>query len=220
MAKKTILIAGLILASILAAFGQSVEDLERSLKKDPDNKAVLNALGRIYHDRAGLEGQSGAAEKAERFLRRFLELEPDDSSAMANLGSVLTIQAGNMGENMEALDLLNQGFTLMDKAVFLAPKNPEVRLVRAINSLLVPEIFGRLELAGEDFKAIEAVLAEPGRKMPTEILLPYHFYYGAMLAGTEMTGEAKIHFNKVIELAPDSMLAAQAKRRLEEKRRP
>ncbi|MBN1938653.1 MAG: hypothetical protein JW843_03640 [Candidatus Aminicenantes bacterium] len=220
MAKKTILIAGLILASILAAFGQSVDDLEDRLKKDPDNKEILLALGRIYHDRAGLEGQSGAEEKAEKHLRRLLEIDPDNASAMVNMGSVLTIQAGNLGESMEALDLLNRGFALMDRAVLLAPRNPEIRLVRAVNSLLVPEIFGRNGLVLGDFEAIQTILAGFGGKMPSDFLLTYHFYYGTALAGTARNKEAEDHFKKVIELAPGSSYAAQAKKRLGEKRRP
>ncbi len=220
MAKKTILIAGLILVSILIVFGQSVDDLESRLKKDPDNTEILLALGRLYHDRAGLENQSGAAEKAGKYLRRLLEIDPDNVSAMANLGSVLTIQAEQLGETMEALDLLNEGFSLMDKAVHLAPENPEARLVRAVNSLLVPEIFGRNGLVLDDFKAIETRRTGSDGKMPAEFLLTYHFYYGTALAGMERYEEAETHLKKVIELGPGSSFAAQAKKRLAEKRRP
>jgi|GEM_PF-1225312 len=220
MMKKTIVIWGLVLASILAACGQSIEDLERSLKKDPDNKETLLALGRLYHDQAGHANRTEAANQAERHLRRLLRLDPDNVTAMAHLGSVLTIQAGNLGETMEALDILNQGFTLMDKAVILAPENPEARFVRAVNSLLVPEDFGRRGLVRNDFEAIATSLAEAGGKMPVEYLPAYHFFYGTALAEAGETVRAEAHFKKVIELGSDSPYAAQAKKRLGEKRRP
>jgi len=219
MSKKTIVILAAVLAAALALFGQSAEELEKSLKKDPDNKQILYALGHLYHNQAGLNGQSGAAEKAEKYLRHLLEVDPGNSTGQAYLGSVLTIRAGNLGQNADALALLNEGFSIMDKAILLEPENPEARLVRAVNSLQVPEVFGRKSLILEDFKAIETFIAKSSRKLPPDFLLPYHFYYGTTLAAAGKAGEAEAHLKKVIEIAPDSPLAAQAKKQLSEKRR-
>ena len=42
----------------------------------------------------------------------------------------------------------------MDSAVALDPDEPEVRLIRAVNSTSVPKMFNRLKMAVADFKDV------------------------------------------------------------------
>jgi len=209
----------LFLASFLACC-QSADAWETQLKKSPDDRELLLMLGRFYHEQAGLEDRAEAVEKAEKHLSRLLSLEPENADALVYRGSVLTIKARASAPSMESLEYLNQGFSLMDRAVLLSPENLEIRLVRSVNSVHVPAEFGRGDLALEDFRAIEKLLAGASRPPDPRFLLTYNFFYGTFLAGRGEMAAAEPRLKKVIELGPDSPLAAQARTILEERRRP
>jgi len=223
MSKKGLWIVIIFIVLVLASFlagGQTADDWEKRLKTSPDDRELLLKLGRFYHDQAGLEDRADAVEKAEKHLSRLLSLAPDNADALAYMGSVLTIKARASAPSMESLEYLNQGFSMLDRAVLLSPENLEIRLVRGVNSVHVPAEFGRGDLALEDFRAIEKLLAGASRPPDPRFLLTYNFYYGTLLAGRGEMAAAEPWLKKVIELGPDSPLAAQARKTLEGRRRP
>jgi tetratricopeptide (TPR) repeat protein len=215
-----VLIAALVALAALLVGGQSADDWEKQLKENPDSTDLLLKLGRFYHEQAGLEGQMDAVGKAEKYLSRLLGLEPDNPGGLVYMGSLLTIKARDAAPAPESLEFLNEGFTMMDRAVLLAPDNPEVRLVRAVNSSLVPAAFGRGELALEDFEAIERLPAGSPRDLDPHFRLTYSFYYGSLLAGRGEKAAAEPLLKTVIELGPGTPWAEQAKALLGGKGRP
>jgi len=223
MSKKDfwiVIVFTVLVLALLLAGGQTAEDWEKQLKKSPDERELLLKLGRFHHDQAGLEDRADAVEKAEKHLSRLLSLEPENAAALVYMGSVLTIKARASAPSMESLEYLNQGFSMMDRAVLLSPENLEIRLVRGVNGVHVPAEFGRGDLALEDFRAIEKLLAGASRPPDPRFLLTYNFFYGTFLAGRGEMAAAEPRLKKVIELGPDSPLAAQARTILEERRRP
>jgi len=200
----------LLLTSVLD--GQ-VDKWEEQLKSSPDNQELLLNLGRYYHDAAS-EGNGISLSRAEEYLSKLLDLDPDNALALVYFGSALTMKARDAGSPWEAMEYLESGFSKMDKAVILAPNEAEVRLLRGINSLHIPEEFQRLYLALEDFLALEELILTSDQDWGNEFLLPYNFYFGEALAKNGKNNEALSKWEKVCSLDPQSEFAQLAKHRL------
>ena len=207
----TILFLSLLL--LTSALDGQVDEWEEQLKVSPDNQALLLNLGRYYHD-ASSEGNGTALSRAEECLSNLLNLDPDNALALVYFGSVLTMKARDAGSSWDAMEYLEIGFSKMDEAVILAPNEAEVRLLRGINSLHIPEEFQRLYLAVEDFRAIEDLISNSDQDQGNEFLLPYYFYFGEALAKNGKKNEAIAKWEKVCSLDPQSEFAHLAKHRL------
>lgn len=213
--KITIILTLIFLALLLmtSSLDAQVQDWEEQLKVEPDNQQLLLKLGKHYHNLAG-EGNSSAQNRAEKCLSKLLSLDPNNALALVYYGSVLTMKARDAGSSWDAMEFLRTGFTRMDKAVILAPKEAEVRLIRGINSLHIPEEFQRLFLALEDFQAIESLIATSDRDWEKEFLLPYYFYFGEALAKNRNKEGAAAKWRAVCRLDPQSDYGRIARKRL------
>ncbi|MBN2244629.1 MAG: hypothetical protein JW755_02170 [Candidatus Aminicenantes bacterium] len=207
----TILFLSLLLMT--SALDAQVGKWEEQLKGDPDNQELLLNLGRYYHDAAS-DGDGTSLSCAEEYLSTLLNLDPDNALALVYYGSVLTMKARDASSPWDAMDYLESGFFKMDKAVILAPNEPEVRLLRGINSLHIPEEFQRLYLALEDFGAIEELISNSDQDWGNEFLLPYYFYFGEALTKNGQENEAAAKWEKICSLDPQSKFAQLAKQRL------
>jgi len=188
---------------------------ENQLKTDPTNTELLLKLGKAYHDRRGKKEDKEAVKKAEKYLSRLLEMEPNNPLALVYHGSVLTMKARDTFFPWDKMKYMKKGFAKMDSAVVLDPDEPEVRLIRAINSTSVPKIFNRLNLALSDFKYIEGLEKEKLDEMTNKFWLPYYFYSGLALEKDEQLETARKKFAKVIEIDSNAELAKKARQQLE-----
>lgn len=75
---------------------QVEEDLKIILKKEPDNSAALNALGYTLADR------TQRYEEAYGYIKRALEIRPDDAAILDSMGWVL-YRMGKLKESVEYL---------------------------------------------------------------------------------------------------------------------
>ena len=217
--KKIALVLTAVLAAFLLAFpldaaGQ-IEDLEARLKKTPDNPALLLAYGRACHNLAFERNNSGLIEKGDKALSRLLVLEPRNAAAMVYLGSLKTQLANASQDNpAAALEYLQEGFTLMDKAVLAAPENAEIRFLRGFNSTRIPDMFGRLAVALEDFQALDGLIAKNASCLPKNQQGMAYFYMGETLLKTGERAAAEKAFRRVVEIDPKSPFAENALKRL------
>lgn len=203
-----------VLSCLLAfcAVTAQVRELETALKDDPDNTEILLRLVRAYHE-AGGNGDRAAVKKAESYLERMIELNPENGLVLVYHGSVLTMRARDAAEDWDRMEFMQKGLARLDKGVLFEPKNPEVRLIRGINYTNLPEMFGRLSIAIEDFRTIEVLLDSSDIEDPS-FLGPYHFYYGLALDRCGDHNAARVQFHAVMELDPDSGYARRVKERL------
>jgi len=217
--KKIALVLTAVLAAFLLAFpldaaGQ-IEDLEARLNKTPDNPALLLAYGRACHNLAFERNNSGLIEKGDKALSRLLVLEPRNAAAMVYLGSLKTQLANASQDNpTAALEYLQEGFTLMDKAVLAAPENAEIRFLRGFNSTQIPDMFGRLAVALEDFQALDGLIAKNASCLPKDQQGMAYFYMGETLLKTGERAAAEKAFRRVVEIDPKSPFAENALKRL------
>lgn len=221
MKVKAILILILFLMiSTICSFGltRQVQNWKEQLKNDPENKELLFRLGRHYHNMAGEGENRGAVRKADQYLKDLLEIDPTDSIALVYYGSVQTMKAHHGSSPWESMELLKKGFSCIDKAVTIDPENPEIRLIRGINSTCVPENFGRLFLALNDFNAIDEMKNNKHLDLGKEFWLPFYFYYGLALERGNNQEEAKIKLQKVVDIDPGSEYARRAGKLLDKRK--
>jgi tetratricopeptide (TPR) repeat protein len=192
------------------------ERWEELLKRHPDDPALLMSLGKYYHDIGGMEKNEGAVKKAEKYLSRLLELQPDDPVAMVYYGSVLTMKARDAFFPWNKINHLKKGIVQMDKAVLFSPDNAEVRLIRGINSASMPQKMGRLAVALEDFNHIEELHRRHPLDMPKKFWLPFYCNFGLALLRDGKSEAAMEKFSKTIEIDPESDYAANARRELKQ----
>jgi tetratricopeptide (TPR) repeat protein len=211
----TLLVIGLILATSGAAVAGQAAELESRLKKDPDNVALLLEMGRLRHNLAFLQNDIKAAEAADKLLTRLLAIDPYNAAGMVYLGSVKTLKASSAQDRpWQALEYLQEGFALMDRAVQIAPGHPEVRFLRAVNCVNVPETFGRLSVALEDFEVLAELVKKNPAGLDPGMLCSSHSFHGLALLKIGAVAEAEKAFRLAIETDPQSSFAAGARSQL------
>jgi len=188
---------------------------EKQLETDPTNSELLLKLARAYHDRGGKKQEEEAVKRAEQYLTKLLAIESQNALAMVYYGSVLTMKARDTLFPWKKKKYMEQGFASMDQAVMLAPDEPEIRLIRAINSTSVPKMFKRLKIALADFQHIAGLDKEKLTKLTNKFWLPYYFYHGVALKKNNQRQAAREKFVKVIELDSKAKLAEEAGKYLE-----
>lgn len=209
---QTIVLVGVFFWGNLFA---QIPHWEKQLEADPNNTELLLKLGKAYHDLAGVEGDEDAVAQAENYLSKLMKLAPQNAVALVYYGSVLTMKARDAFLPWEKMKYMKQGFAAMDSAVALDPQSPEVRLIRANNGTSVPKMFHRLKTALADYQFIEAMQLEKSGAMPNKFWLPYYYYFGLALMKDEQFQEAKVKFNKVLEIDANSDYAQNARQQLE-----
>ncbi len=197
-----------------------VERWEEQLKQDPENEKILLNLGKYYHDRGGSQHDKQAVKKAEEYFLQVLSIDSTHGLALVYYGSLLTMKARDASLPWNKLKYVKKGLARMDKAVYFEPDNPEVRLIRGINSVSLPSRFNRLSCGLEDFEHIQKIHQEHTLQLTENFWLPCYFNYGLALWKAENYTQAREKFLNTIEIYPESDYAAKAREyveRIEEK---
>ena len=143
----------IILCILIVSFGcrKKGKEVDREavlisqIKKDSTNIHALTELGIYYHN-------NWRPKKAIDIFNKILKLDKQNPIALIYLGSSYTILADKSKKVEDKLRYLDKGTRLMDETVAKFPDNYAVRLVRGINSVSLPDMFGRYRLAIEDFE--------------------------------------------------------------------
>lgn len=150
----------------------------------------------------GVQGDKTAVLACIGELEQVLQQEPDNQLARVYLGSAYTLRSRDLWIGPKKLEALKHGGALMDQAVAAAPGNPQVRLVRAMNSFSLPKLFGRRKLALEDLKVLLAQAEAPEMQSSMRQAI----YYFAGLAQEKQAVEL---WTKALAIDPASELAAK-----------
>lgn len=135
--------------------------------------------------RRGLAGDKAAVEPCIAKLEAVLKKEPENQLARVYLGSAYTLRSRDLGFGPKKLRALKQGLAVMDEAVNRAPKEPKVRLARALTTSALPGIFGRGASSRKDFEMLaELATSQPGKFEEGDLqLVHYHAGLAAKAAG-------------------------------------
>jgi tetratricopeptide (TPR) repeat protein len=197
----------------LASFQEELAALEAQLKAEPTNTALLFKIGDLCHDE-GARDNAKAAELAEKYFKRLLALDNKHAMGMALLGSTLTMRARDAFWPKTRLDYVRRGIKTMDEAVKLAPDDPDVRLVRAINNYHMPHFLDRDQMARTDFIWIWEKVNEHPEKYKEDLRQNAALYYGLILEKGKKSQEAKQVWKEGVAINPASALAQEIRQHL------
>jgi len=159
--------------------------------------------------------KSDKLEQAAKVMEEAVAKYPGDSAAYSYLGLYLGMQAGRTSDFMEAGRLVQRSFEMLDKAVSLDPRNPLARYHRGLMGVNVPEFLGKLEDGIKDLECLIEISEQSPDKVAKDILVSaYNHLAQAYQKGKEKQ-KAKLAWEKVIELAPETDLAGKAEKNIE-----
>jgi tetratricopeptide (TPR) repeat protein len=188
----------------------SIVSAEQAILKDnPQDAAALKTLGIAYHNLAALKTDDASA-KAVETLTRAVDLLPDDSEALAYLGSAHTLAARDAWNVTAKVSNVNKGVALLDKAVRRDGNNVGIRMLRGNNALGLPDMFERKPVAKEDFTFIASRLEASGHGDP--VLLAEVYFKLAGLDGD--TTKRTAYLTKAKDAAPGSPWGQKATKEL------
>ena len=208
MKKFTYLLVCIITVTSAMLNAQTEQWVEK-VKNNPDNIDVLLEAGIACHDLAN-SCSGKAANLSEKYLGTLLDEQPRHGLAMVYYGSLMSINARDVGAPWEKMEFMDKAFSKMDKAVLLYPDNMHIRLVRGVNHCYLPEMFNRLDIALEDLNHIESLVSAGTQPMDNRSMVSWMYHYGMALQAKGNTKKAAHYYKKVAEIAPDSPLGKQS----------
>jgi len=104
------------------------------------NPLLLDEAIRL-HDVSVKEKCEVSTNKACDILEKLLSLHPENTKAMAYLGSVYTLKGRDALLPWKKIKWVKEGITLLNKAVQRDPNNREIRLLRYNNYKSLPYFF-------------------------------------------------------------------------------
>jgi tetratricopeptide (TPR) repeat protein len=190
-----------VMAFSLAAFGEHVADVLAMPRVDPsapqevtDSPTEANGGTTAYRHfvEACAAEDRGDSETAEHLFRQAIDLEPNMSAALTNLGNLVYRQ----GE-------LEEARRLYERALDHDPMQAEARY----NLANVFEDLGETELAIAELRRVCASCPD---------FADAHYNLGLMLAQVGGTGQAKQHLERYLELDAGSEWASHARSYLDQ----
>jgi hypothetical protein len=112
--------------------------------------------------------------------------------------------------------LARQGLDLLDRAVALAPDDPEVRFMRGASMRPLPRFFGRGNLSADDLTAA-AARAEPATasgRLDKSLEAAIFYLYGFTHLDKGDVSGTQAAWRKAVEIAPESRAGRKAAARL------
>jgi tetratricopeptide (TPR) repeat protein len=190
-----------------------IGEAEKVYEKNPKDKDGLIRLGTAYHNLAIMEVK-GASAKAFEYLKQANKLLPEDPLLLALLGSSITMVGRDASNIVEKMRYVNEGTTLIDKAVTRAPDSVFVRMVRSENSAGLPKMFDRRRFVKEDLLHVEKILARAPKELPLSSQAEVYYKLGTIFKSEDDASKAKTYFKRAAEVSPGSESGKKAKREL------
>ena len=197
-----------------------LNELQKALKLDPRSIAAHLFMALYWQRQARFD-------LALEVLKGAIQLEPDNPVLQSELGNTLAMEGdleNARGAYQKAIDLAAQdaryynlltGFSLKynyqiqelalpaaRRAIILAPKDP------ATLDWMAQVLIRLNDLASAERYLLQALEADPG-------FVPAHLHLGTVNLFRNESKQALEEFNKVLQLAPDSPEAEQARRLIE-----
>jgi tetratricopeptide (TPR) repeat protein len=188
---------------------QSAQELETALAKNPNDVKILKRLGTMYYYQAADRNEQ-AVEKGIACFDKCLTLDSTDAVARAYRGCLWTMR----GRDASSMEDVDKGIVEMDKAVTMAPKNITIRIIRGINSAVLPSPFNRMEIAFKDFNYLKGLPEFP--HFGADLQSTIYCWDGIAHRNDNKLDKAKELLKKAITVAPNSESAKRAEQELKE----
>jgi len=210
-------ISGLLCAFFLGGVLPSVASAGAGPRPEAkvDDPVVREEFQKALHlHQMGVDGDEKAVVQAMSLLGDLHKEYPNDSLILAFLGSACTLRARD-AIFYQKMGYLREGLQAIDRAVEMDPENPNVRVVRAVNSYQLPSVFGRRSVAREDFEQL-ILWADKDPDSFGEDLLRFTYYHAGLFASRESNSQAKQLFYRALEVPSQSVSDQEIERALSE----
>ncbi len=171
------------------------------MSDDPTVRDRFEAALDLHQE--GVEGDEEAVIAAQEILEELLAENPKDARVRAFLGNLYTLRARDAIFYRKS-SWLKRGLATLDEAVEMAPDDPHVRSVRAVNSYRLPRIFRRREVAEEDFAVLlDWKKNDPGKY--SDSLLRFVTYHAGQFYEDVNQDKALSLYKEALEIPADSV---------------
>ena len=168
-----------------------------------------------YIEEAGKLNEAGKLDEAIALLEKALEEHPADAGIHAYLGLYTGESAGRAGDDyIEAMRLVTESFTFLDKAVSLAPENPLGYLFRGIMGVQIPAFLGRLNGGISDLEHVVDMNAKNPGSISDETLVTTYTHLATGYEKQGVMDMARGALEKIVELAPGTDAATAAEKKM------
>jgi len=167
-----------------------------------------------YVKEAGAFAKSDKPDSAVAVMQRAVKEYPASARAHAWLGLYLGMSAGRTRDFSEAGTLVQSAFAQLDQAVSLDSLDVDARYFRGLLSVQVPDFFFKLDPGVRDLEFVLARSERTRKPMDKERLVNVWSLLGAGYQKQEKMDKAAQAWQKVVEIATDTAVVAQAKARL------
>ena len=159
---------------------------------DPFDDPLIKQI-QARHDKA-VKGDTKETKALTTDLEKLTQDQPTNFLLQAYLGSVYTLDSRDAWPGPGKLTYLKKGGQWLDGAVTSAPDNPAVRFIRAIDYFELPAIFGKRQVARDDFaillKQIDGETKTP-YKLNVETQQAIYYYAGLSFQQLSQDAQAK-----------------------------
>lgn len=155
------------------------------------------------------EGDKEATQKLVSQLETLTAQNPNNKLLLCYLGSAYTLASRDAFVGPNKLKLLKKGVQTMDEAVNAAPRDSSVRMVRAINNLMLPAFVGRRDEARADFQLLLTTIEKDPQIQHLNQRTRQAIYYFAGLSFRQLkeADRAQATWAKGLEIDKESDLA-------------
>lgn len=152
----------------------------------------------------------GKLDEAIDVIKAALNSYQDNAVLTSYLGFYTGMKAGRTQNYMEAGRLVQEAFTLLDKAVQLAPDNYLPHFQRGILGVQVPLFLGRMDEGIQDLEFIVELAETKATPINADVLGTGYLMLANAYEQKEQHDQAIEMLNKIVKLDPDSPNAKQA----------
>ncbi len=180
----------------------------KKLKPDPFMDPLVQGVATRHEKAAG--GDEAETKSLTTDLEKLTKDHPDNHVLQAFLGSTYTLKSRDAFPGPSKYTYLKNGLQTIEAAVTADGSNPGVRLVRAIDYLNLPAIFGRRATARDDFKQLLRWVKGEDKcdyQFQTTTAQTIYYYAGVCLVQESSDKEAKSVLEEGWKLDPSSTMA-------------
>jgi tetratricopeptide (TPR) repeat protein len=161
----------------------------------------------------GSDGDKRAYAEADRRFTDLYRQDPHDPRVEAYYGSLRLLEASSTWALWKKNSLSKQGIQLLDSAVSAAPRDLDIRFVRAITTYALPDFFHRKQQSKDDFALLarEAPEAVRSKRLEPRLAAASLYYHGEFLKDAGDMASARSSWQESIRLAPDSRAARESR---------
>ncbi|MFP4353120.1 MAG: hypothetical protein ACLFRP_02035 [Puniceicoccaceae bacterium] len=162
----------------------------------------------------GVAGDEKAVVRAQEIFEALQAEHPEDARVLVFLGNLYTLRARD-AVFYRKMGWLEKGLETIDRAVALEPEDPHVRSVRAVNSYRLPRLFGRRDVAGEDFAVLLEWAEEDPERFSPDLLRFVYFHAGRYEARSDRA-RARELYELALAVPAESVSESEIRKALEE----